>query len=173
MQANISRKTLAIALVLSAIAVAACFYVLHYALLPYHKPKTLSSIDIGQLKPGHLLTHQTESLRYFVIRPGDGNPYVLAVPMREGELFLPDQFWWKPQYACRDFALNVTDGVVTDKSVFHCRDNDLPKEWLSRWQWDLQGKHVGSVDGGKIDAMYQVDFKRSGDKLTITGLTMN
>jgi hypothetical protein len=159
-----------VAIAMTIVAVAICFYLFSYSLLPYRKPPKLLTVDVSQLKPGHVISHATESLLYFVIRPVDGMPYALAVPLREELLYLPDPYWWKAGYQCRDFGLDTTEGRVTNQSVFHCRDTDLPVEWSQRLQWDSHGKHIGTTSDGEIEDMYRVDFKQSGDEITFTGL---
>jgi hypothetical protein len=146
------------------------FFMFHHSMQRYDKPPKLLTTDIKQLTHGHFLTYDTEDLRYFVIRPVTDEIYVIAAPKREGALFLPDQYWWKPKYPCNDFIFETTNGLVNDQSKFHCRDADTPSEWSPRWQWNARGQHVGSTDGGKIDNLYRINFKRSGDELIFVGL---
>jgi hypothetical protein len=145
-------------------------YLFRFSLLPHRKPPKLQHVSIESLQPGHMLPVETDSLRYFVFKPISGDPYVLAVPLIEGQFYLPERYWWKPHTACRDFSLNTINGVVDDRSTFSCRDTGLPDEWQKRWQWNSLGKPIGSHDGGAMDEMYRVNYKRSGDGLTFTSL---
>jgi hypothetical protein len=131
-------------------------------------PPKLPFANVATLAAGQSITVDTDSLRYFVVYPLDGELYVVAAPIDQGAVMMPDIHWWKPLLNCKDFGLNAAQGAITDKSRFGCRDAEQPEAWVNRWLWDIHGRHA--VEGAKIDNMYRVRFKLSGDEVIFTGL---
>ena len=126
-------------------------------------------IDISKLAPDRFFTIDTDTLRYFVIRPHDGDVYVLAVPVDENTIPMPENFWWQPLMRCKDFVLGAYDGVIANNTRFHCRDPGQPQEWAARWQWDLRGRHVPDADS-KVSDLYRVRIERSHDEIILLSL---
>jgi hypothetical protein len=127
-------------------------------------------VNVEKLAPGQVIHLDTESMRYFVVRPPTGEIHVVAVPTEQGTVLMPDIHWWKPLMNCKDFGLNAVGGTVTSESRFRCRDAEQPDAWVNQWQWDLFGKHIVSADGSKLDNMYRVRFERSGNEVSFAGL---
>jgi hypothetical protein len=138
------------------------------SLQPHKKPPKLTSVNVQTLRAGQHIALDTESLRYFVVKTTDSELHVVAIPMDQGTVVLPDVHWWKPFMNCKDFGLDSIGGV-TAQSRFRCRDADQPTEWVNRWQWDVHGKHIADT-GAKIDNMYRVRFERSASEVVFTGL---
>jgi hypothetical protein len=133
-------------------------------------PAKKPSVNVEKLAPGQVIHLDTESLRYFVVRPPTGDIHVVAVPTEQGTVLMPDIHWWKPFMNCKDFGLDAVDGIVTSDSRFRCRDVAQPEAWVQQWQWDLFGKHVATTGGKKLDNMYRVRFERSGSAVSFAGL---
>jgi hypothetical protein len=81
-------------------------------LQPTKKPRSLPSADIAGLAPGKWLSVDSDRLRFFVIRPLTGDAYVLAAPIDNGSVLLPEVYWWKPYTTCADFGLDTPNGSV-------------------------------------------------------------
>jgi hypothetical protein len=143
--------------------------VLLFSLRPTQKPRVLPSADISKLAPGTWMSVDSDRLRFFVVRPLAGEPYALAAPIDNGEVLLPEVYWWKPHTRCKDFGLELRNGAVGADSLFRCRDANLPDEWSARWQWDTRGKHLPHP-AGKIDNLYGVRTERDDDELVFVGL---
>jgi hypothetical protein len=145
--------------------------VLAIALLPKPKPRgKLPQVNIASLPPGGVLTHDTDSLRYFVLRPRQGDPYVLAAPLYEGAVPMPDVNWWKWVIACRDFGIDSVNGVVTNDALFRCRDTTQPEQWIGSWRWDNHGRNAPLPGSTAVANLYRVQFERDGDDLTFSAL---
>lgn len=141
--------------------------------LSTYKPRDtrkLVRIDVSNLAPGRFSILNTEALRYFTIRPVSGDVYVVAAPISDGATPLPENYWWKPLFKCRDFGLDGEGGTVSDQSRFHCRDQGQPAEWSIRWQWDARGRHVPDTNGTHIDDLYRLKIERSGDEILLVAL---
>src|SRR5689334_11596941 len=61
---------------------------------PDEREKKLSWRDVGGVLPGRIMTFETEALRYHIIRPIEGELYVLATPLHEGKTPMPEPHWW-------------------------------------------------------------------------------
>jgi hypothetical protein len=163
-----SRKYFAIGLALC--GTVALMFVIAASLRPDDKPPPkLPSVNVAALTPGQLVTLDTDSLRYFVVRLSADQLHVVAAPIKAGAVLMPDQYWWRPLMDCKDFGLELASGAATSTSRFRCRDSDQPKEWIQRWQWDIEGRHVAD-DKPKVDDMYRVRFEKSGDEIRFIGL---
>ncbi len=160
---------------LAAVGAAACTLalagILIFALNAKKEPRRdLPLADVTTLAPGRVMVVDSDSFRYFVIRPLVGDVHVVAAPVDEGKVRLPEVFWWKSSMNCNNFGLDTDNGVITSASRFRCRDANQPAEWQPRWQWDINGRHVPHTDGQRIDNMYRVRVERDGDELTFVGL---
>jgi len=136
------------------------------------RPK-LPAVIVSQLQQGQVIHLDTESLRYFVVRPESGEIHVVAVPIEQGTVLMPEVHWWKPFMNCKEFGLGSGTESITAESRFRCRDAAQPDAWVKQWQWDVFGKHIADVGGEKIDDMYRVRFERSGDELIFKSLEAN
>jgi hypothetical protein len=145
--------------------------ILKWSSKPNQKPRPkLPFVSVESLAPGQVIHLDTESLRYFVVRPVAGEIHVVAVPTEHGTVLLPDSHWWKPFMNCKDFGLDEVDGYVTGNSRFRCRDAEQPEAWVQKWQWDLYGKHIVNAGDSAVDNMYRVRFKQVGNEVSFTGL---
>jgi hypothetical protein len=163
--AKLAAGVLAIAGTLSVLAVLAV------SSQPNEKARAkLPFVNVEKLAPGQVIHLDTESLRYFVVRPLQGELHVVAVPTEHGTVLMPDIHWWKPFMNCKDFGLDAVAGSITSESRFRCRDAEQPKAWVSRWQWDLHGKHIADIGSTQVDNMYRVRFVQSGTDVAFTGL---
>jgi hypothetical protein len=133
----------------------------------------LPFINVKDLAAGQVTHLDTDSLRYFVVRPVAGKIHVVAVPTEQSTVLLPDSHWWKPFMNCKDFGLDEVDGNITSNSRFRCRDAEQPEAWVQRWQWDLYGKHIVSAGDSAIDNMYRVRFEQVGNEIFFTGLELD
>jgi hypothetical protein len=133
----------------------------------------LPVVNVKQLLQGQMIHLDTESLRYFVVRPEAGEIHVVAVPIDQGTVLMPEVHWWKPFMNCKDFGLDTVAQTITAQTRFRCRDEAQPDVWAKQWQWDIFGKHIGDNGGEKIDDMYRVRFERSGDELIFKSLESN
>lgn len=133
-------------------------------------PPTLPFANIDKLTPGGYFTVDADRLRYFVVRPQAGDIYVLAAPIDNGEVMLPDTFWWKPERACRDFGLDLEQGAVSEQSTFACRDETVSPDWAKRWRWDARGRSVPADGAAKVDDMYRVKTQIDENRLVFVGL---
>jgi hypothetical protein len=129
----------------------------------------LHSIDVSDLRPGFYKTKNTDALRYFIIRPEQGDVYVLAVPLVEGNVPMPETHWWKPIIRCKSFGVE-SEVSINDGAKFVCRDAGQPEQWAKRWQWDMHGKHIPDAENTPIDDLYRVRVERSGDVIVLVGL---
>ncbi len=134
------------------------------------RDEKLLSVEVGDLLPSHYLSLETEALHYFVIRPDVGEIYVVAAPVVEGGVPMPETYWWKPIVRCKSFGLDSTTTAISAESKFVCRDGGQPEPWARRWQWDIRGKHVPDTDNTPVDDLYRVRVKRSGDEIVFVGL---
>jgi hypothetical protein len=144
--------------------------VLNKSLQPHKKPPKLPFVNIATLAAGQRITVDTEALRYFVVYPLNGELQVLAAPVQEGKVLMPEIHWWKPLLYCQDFDIDVVSGAITKESRFRCRDDQQPVAWMKQWQWDIEGKHIAITGGDKIDNLYRVRFERDDDELRFVGL---
>ena len=158
------------ALTLAVLATLASMGVIQLGLRQEKKPPKLPFADIAALQPGHYLTVDTDSFRYFVIYPPAGDLYVLAAPAQEGAVRMPEGYWWKPKMHCAKFILGAGDGIVTQESQFHCNDADQPADWAPRWRWNARGEHLPSKDSQRVDNLYGVRFERSDGRIVFVGL---
>ena len=156
---------------LAILATIALGVVLAIALLPKPRPRgKLPQLNIAQLQPGGLITHDTDSLRYYVLRPLQGEPYVLAVPLHDGAVPMPDVNWWKWVIQCRDFGIDSSDGVIRADAIFRCRDAQQPEQWIGSWRWNSQGRNVPLAGSTAVANLYRVQFERDDDELTFSAL---
>ncbi len=101
-------------------------------------------VPIADLKPGAWKVVDGRGERFFVIRQPSGKISVLGVPLRNGNVMMPDIHWWHPEYACPDFGLSAFNGQVTSASRFECRTIDEQEAWARHyWIWDSEGRTVG------------------------------
>lgn len=141
--------------------------------LSSYKPRDtrkLVRINVGKLAPGHFSILNTEALRYFAIRPVNGDIYVVAAPIVDGTTPLPENYWWKPLFKCKDFGIDLNGPSVNDSSRFRCRDSGQPAEWLQRWQWDARGRHAPDANNTHIDDLYRLKIERSGNEILLIAL---
>jgi len=170
----ISPRAKSIAIGLAAVCTLAMLGVLALSLLPEpKKPPTLPFADISALQPGTHLVVDADRLRYFVIHSMNAGMHVVAVPIDNSEVLLPDRFWWKPKRACRDFVLAQENGATSELSRFQCRDAGVPTEWSKRWQWDLYGHNVPQDGAESVDDMYRVKTQQTDNRLVFVGLETN
>lgn len=162
-----------IAIAVAALGTIAMLAILRIGMQPVDKPPTLPFAEIEQLNPGAYMTIDADRMRYFVVRPSTGDLYVLAAPIENGEVVLPDTYWWQPERVCRDFGLDLSQGVVTPDSVFKCRDATVPQEWSKRWRWDAQGRSAPEGDAAKVDDMYRVKTQAIDNRVIFVGLEAN
>ena len=134
------------------------------------KPRKLASVDVSELKPGHVLISDTDALRYYVIRPHTGDIYVIAAPLDDNTVPMPESYWWKPIMRCIDFGLSGSGGEITEGTRFHCRDPGQPDEWVQRWQWDIQGRHIPNTTNTPVDDLYRVRIEHDDDEIVFLGL---
>jgi hypothetical protein len=127
-------------------------------------------VDVSSLQPGSVMAIDAETLRYYVIRPMQGDVYALAVPMDESKIPMPENYWWQPVIRCKDFGLDTANGVVDDRARFRCRDAEQPSDWSVRWQWDRLGRHVPDAQNTRIDDLYRVRIRRSRNEITFIAL---
>ena len=160
-------------LIAAAAVTLAIAFTLQVSLRPHKKKPKLPHANVAALEPGRFAIVNTDSFRYFVIRPENGDIYAVAVPMLDGVVRMPEGYWWKPYMDCKDFGLGSQNAAITAESRFRCRDANLPAEWEARWQWDIYGRHIPSGDGPKIDNMYAVHTQRDDDDIVIVGLGDN
>jgi hypothetical protein len=132
--------------------------------------RKLARINVADLAPGRVIELNTEAMRYFAIRPLQGEIYVIAAPIVDNTVPMPEKFWWKPHQKCKDFGLETKNGVVDLDSRFRCRDADQPEEWAKRWQWDAHGRHVPDETNTPIDDLYRLTFKHSGNEIIPTSI---
>ena len=140
------------------------------SLKPHKKPPNLPFANVATLTAGHSITVDTDSLRYFVVHPINGELHVVAAPVDQGTVMMPELHWWKPLMNCKDFGVDAAIGTITNDSRFRCRDADQPEAWVKQWQWDVHGQHIAVPDGQKIDNMHRVRFERDGDEIRFTSL---
>jgi len=129
----------------------------------------LVSINVSDLRPGFYKTKNTDALRYFIIRPEQGDVYVLAAPLDEGAVPMPETHWWKPIMRCKSFGVD-SEASIGVGAIFVCRDVGQPAEWAKRWQWDVHGKNIPDADNTPIDDLYRVRIERSDDTIVLVGL---
>ena len=158
---------------LSVAATFALLIVLGWSLRPDPPPRgALPTVNIAALAPRSMMTLDTDSLRYFIVKSAESRIHVVAAPIANGKLLMPEGHWWKPLIQCKRFGLDAADGAITDQSRFRCHDDNQPAEWAQRWQWDLFGRAIRSTDS-KLDDMYRVRVARDGDTLTFVSLEMD
>lgn len=165
------KRVKSIAIVLGAICTMGVLAIVTLSIQPEpKKPPQLPFADIAGLQPGGFLIVDADRLRYFAVRPPQGEVFVVAVPIENGEVLLPDKHWWKPHRACREFGLDLENGAVSERSRFRCRDATQPEDWSKRWRWDIRGRNVPEAGAERVDDMYRVKTRRVDNRLIFTGL---
>jgi len=130
----------------------------------------LQLINIAKLERGRFAIEDGESFRYFIIHRDDGGLYVLAAPLVDGEVPMPEAYWWQPSMKCKQFGLDPNDGVVRSTSTFLCRDLGQPPDRATRWRWDINGHHVPDHSNTPIADLYRVRIERSRDEVVLLAL---
>jgi hypothetical protein len=146
---------------------------LTWSIRPDERKPEFASTSIATLPPGGHMSVDIGNLRYFVIRPTQGAVYALAAPIENGEVLLPDTYWWKPHTTCKDFGLELSEDALDEKARFLCRDANQPADWQPRWQWNAMGRSTPVADAPKVDDMYRVRTTLNDDTLVFVAFEAN
>jgi hypothetical protein len=128
----------------------------------------LPRIDIAKLNVGKFAVEDGETFRYFVVRPMSGELFVLAAPLVDGAVPMPDQYWWRPVMRCKQFGIEPNDGVVRETSHFRCADSEQPPEWSERWHWNLRGQAMDASTS--VPSLYRVRIEQSHNEIVLLAL---
>jgi hypothetical protein len=118
------------------------------------------TVATGDLSAGGFRVIDTSWERIYVIREPNEQILVLAVPLRDGVVSMPEFQWWRHLAPCRDFGPSTENGKITPGTRFTCRDADPDFSWAQRyWNWDSAGKALGSSDD-RFDDIPRVPFEQ-------------
>jgi len=131
------------------------------SLLPSEKViSTLHRLDLTVVKKGefkyfpHPVPLKVDNYEWAVLvyRKKDDSIKIWGIPMDNGNVGLPDLQWRKPFYDCKNFGPTLVDGVIDESLPIKCHDvKQLSEWWATEWQWDIDGKSLGSM----VDSLHK------------------
>lgn len=120
-------------------------------------------IDISDQEPGTVEEYETRWGHAFVVyRPGE-DVVVFHVSGNEHVYMLPDEKWYRAFIPCEDFGFEPQHGLITEESVFRCRQAQYGEWWESELVWTIEGRSLGQY----TEDMPPAPYERYGDKLVI------
>lgn len=138
----------------------------------------LERIDISQVPKGKfkiikahpIHSQETRGFEWslMIYRKLNGELRIWDIAVRpNGDVGLPDIYWFNPYWPCGDFGPGYVNGVIDESLPITCRDQVNKDSW-GRWmQWDLDGKAISKSTPdlnpikGKIEGKYFV-LNKSG-----------
>lgn len=121
----------------------------------------LPHIDISNLKDGSFLIQkvlikgQVES-QCLVIRDHDSKLYVYIVPVRGGQVLLPDIYWRRWGGLCSNFGPEMEGDSIKKAGVIRCHDETLPEAWNAEWRWRYNGRNLGKYTKAMETPKYMI-----------------
>jgi len=124
----------------------------------------LPHINISNMKPGSFLIQKDPMQGYFeaqylVIRDYDETTYVYRVPMREGQVMLPDISWWRWGALCQNFGPDMEGDSIKPNGYIQCQDKDRPDMVKSskEWKWAYSGTNMGKYTSDMDVPKYTIE----------------
>lgn len=121
----------------------------------------LPHIDISSLKDGSFLVQKApirgyHSAQCLVIRDHDSKLYVYSVPVREGQVILPDVDWWHWGGLCSAFGPEMEGDSIKKNGVIRCHDEHQSEYSDAEWRWSYNGKNLGKYTSAMETPKYMV-----------------
>ncbi len=151
------KKALALSTLLILI-VGICLLFIPFAKSLLPSEKTISKtprLDLADINKGNLkfFPHPTFpeiSNKYkwavLIYRKKDNSIKAWDVPVKNGNVGMPDLQWWRPTYQCKNFGPTIVEGLIDESQPIKCHDKkQLSKWWANEWRWDIDGNSLGSM----------------------------
>lgn len=108
----------------------------------------LPHIDISELPVGGYMFHDGDveqgryGIRYFIVRHAEQTYDVHYMLRNEhGDTMMPDLYWWRAGWPCKNFGPTTEEGKITESSVMQCHDRD-ENGGRPNNQWKITGEAI-------------------------------
>lgn len=127
-----------------------------FAAIPHIRLPVLEPEQFAYIKDPTSLDNWPSVL--LIVRRQDASLSVWRIPTRDGNVQLPDIYWWRQGQTCPRFEPDFRTGVIG------CMGADFGEWGRHAYRWDLDGKNISA----QVDDMPAVRGREDGGEYVLT-----